>query len=80
MLELEQGVVEVASEGVRHASHVVLDRLARGETVRIEDYYFRTAIRFRTGAASLAQLNHLLAIGVGERLPESVRLDVYAVP
>ena len=47
-----------------------LDRdevLARGEAVPPEAYYFRTAVRFTTGAPAWLHLNKLLAIAVGQR-------------
>ena len=58
-------LIEVRSEGVRHASAEILARLARGEAVDPQTYYFRTAMRFATGAPGLAHLNRMLAIGIG---------------
>jgi hypothetical protein len=78
-LELEQGMVEVRSEGLRAGRPEVLARLAAGESVPAGEYYFRTAMRFFTDSPDLAPLNRLLAIAVGERLPTGVRLSVYAV-
>jgi hypothetical protein len=79
VLDLAGRLVEVSTCGVRHASPQVLERLARGETVAREDYYFRTAVRFATAAPDLTHLNAQLAIGVGERLPRRVRLSIHAV-
>lgn len=78
-LQLEQGIVEVRSEGLRTGSPEVLARLAAGEVVPASDYYFRTAMRFHTAAPELLALNHMLAIAVGERLPTRVRLSVHPV-
>lgn len=78
-LQLEQGTVEVRSEGLRSGSPEVLERLAAGEIVPGRDYYFRTSMRFFTASPQLDQLNRLLAIAVGERLPRQVRLCVYPV-
>ena len=44
-----------------------------------EEYYFRVAIRFETGAAELAWMNKVLAVGVGQRPPSGPVYDVYAV-
>ena len=43
------------------------------------EYYFRTAIRFETGAPDLAWMNKVLAIGVGQRPPSGPTYDVYVV-
>jgi hypothetical protein len=40
-------------------------------------YYFRTALRFETGAAELDWLNRVIAVGIGARLPEAVALRVF---
>jgi hypothetical protein len=79
VLALAEGIVEVRSNGVRTAEPAVLERLARGEIVPADAYYFRTAMRFRTGVSALAKLNRILAVAVGERLPTQVRLTVFPV-
>jgi hypothetical protein len=58
----------------------VLDRIARGDNVPAELYYFRTFVRFNTAAERLAHLNRLLAVSFGERRKGSVHLDLFAVP
>lgn len=79
VLELEQGRVEVCSEGLRSGPPEVLAALSRGEIPPASSYYFRTAMRFYTSSPELDRLNHILAIAVGERFPASVRLDIYPV-
>lgn len=79
VLQLAEGRVEVESRGLRAGPPEVLDRLARGEMVDPALYYFRTAIRFKTAAATLDRLNHLLAVSHGQRLADTVRLTVYPV-
>jgi hypothetical protein len=54
-------------------------RLARGEAVPREAYYFRTVMRFQTGAPAWAHLNGLLALAVGRREASAVLLDVYRI-
>lgn len=80
LLEVDGGVIEIRSEGVRVASPDVAARLGRGDAVDAHEYYFRTGVRFRTGAPALAHLNGKLAVGSGERLPDRVRLRVVLVP
>jgi Protein of unknown function (DUF3237) len=79
VLRLREGLVEVESRGLRSGPADVLARLAAGEAVDAANYYFRTAVRFRTAVPALARLNHVLAISAGERLPDAVRLTVYEV-
>jgi hypothetical protein len=79
-LETEAGArIEVISEGVRAAPPEILERLARGENVDPALYYFRTAMRFRTGAAALARLNTILAVAIAARQASLVRLDVHEI-
>ena len=57
-IEDERGaVVQVMSQGYRHGPPEVMARLARGEDVEPASYFFRTTMRFETGAerAFLAQ-------------------------
>ena len=55
----------------------VMQRLARGEAVPREAYFFRTLMRFTTGAPSWAHLNKVMAVAVGQREARAVLLDVY---
>ncbi|RZJ09132.1 MAG: DUF3237 domain-containing protein [Rubrivivax sp.] len=72
-------LIEVQSDGMRHASADVMAALARGDVVSREAYYFRTVMRFQTGATAWLHLNKLLALAVGERRADRVVLDVYRV-
>jgi hypothetical protein len=56
-----------------------LAKLAAGEAVDPSEIYFRTLIRFETGAADLAWMNKIIAVGVGQRPPSGPCYDVYAV-
>jgi hypothetical protein len=71
------GLIEVRSEGLRHGPPAVMAQLARGEAVPPEAYYFRTVVRFTTGAPAWLHLNKLIAIAVGQREASLVRLDFY---
>jgi hypothetical protein len=69
-------LVQVTSQGFRHGPPEVMARLARGEDVDPAEYYFRTAMRFETGASGLAFLNTILAISFGRRAASAVYLRV----
>lgn len=80
VLDIEgHGTVEVRSDGVRHGPPEVLVALARGEVVDPASYYFRTAVRLRTAAAGLSHFNRLIALAVGERAADCVRLRVFEI-
>ncbi|WP_341888656.1 DUF3237 domain-containing protein [Variovorax sp. YR752] len=70
-------LVEVKSDGLRHGPAEVMQQLARGEAVPRDAYFFRTLIRFTTGALPWLHLNKVMAIAVGQREARTVLLDVY---
>ncbi len=70
------GVVQVLSQGYRHGPAEVMARLARGEDVDPASYFFRTTMRFETGASELAWLNRTIAVATAER--RARRVDMRA--
>jgi hypothetical protein len=64
---------------VRHASEEVSARIARGETVAPSEYYLRTTPLFETSDPRYAWLNTIVCVGVGERLPDAAKYDVFEV-
>jgi len=72
-------LVEVQSDGMRHGPAAVMARLAAGEAVGRDEYFFRTIMRFTTGAPQWAHLNKVLAVAVGQREARAVLLDVYRI-
>lgn len=79
-LLLDDGArVEVSSVGMRHGPPDVLARLGRGEPVDPSEYFFRTLVRFQTGAPRLAHLNRTMAIAVGARRATQVELTLHAI-
>jgi Protein of unknown function (DUF3237) len=72
-------LIEVQSDGMRHGPPEVMARLARGEPVARDAYFFRTVMRFQTGAPQWLHLNKVLALAVGQREANAVCLDVYRV-
>jgi Protein of unknown function (DUF3237) len=71
--------VEVHSRGMRRVSPQVQQRIASGEPVDPDEYYFRTHIRLETAAADLAYLDGLLGIATGQRDRDLVHIDVHEV-
>lgn len=71
------GVVQVVSQGYRHAAPEVLASLGRGESVDPAKYFFRTVLRFDTGEPGLAWLNKTIAVASAERKARQVVLTAY---
>jgi hypothetical protein len=69
----------VQSQGVRHGSPEVLERLGRGEDVDASEYTFRTSIRIETASRELDWLNRGVFVGVGGRRPGVVIYETYLV-
>jgi hypothetical protein len=72
-------IIVVTNAGVRRASPEVSARLAAGERVAPEAYYFRTAPVFETGAGAHAWLTDSMFVGVAERRPDKVVITVFQV-
>lgn len=73
------GFVLVTSAGMRHGPPDVIERLARGEIVPREQYYFRTCVRFETADPGADWLNRVLMIAIGARERMKVKLDLFEV-
>jgi hypothetical protein len=72
-------LIEVQSNGLRHGPPQVLARLARGEPVGRDEYFFRTLMRFTTGHPAWQHLNLVMALAVGQRQATQVVLDVHRI-
>jgi hypothetical protein len=75
--EARGGIVQVVSQGMRHGPPEILARLARGENVPGDQYFFRTIMRFETGASELAFLNTTIAVATAERKARQVELQAW---
>jgi hypothetical protein len=73
------GVVRVLSQGYRHGPGEVLAALGRGEEVDPSAYFFRTVMRFETGAPQLEWLNRTIAVATAERQARRVLLSAYRI-
>jgi hypothetical protein len=70
-------LIYVYNWGIRSGPKEVMERLARGEEVKPEEYYFRTRPVFETGAPQYQWLHGLIAVATGERLPDKVLITAY---
>lgn len=73
------GFVLVTSAGLRHGPPDVIEKLALGEMVPRDQYYFRTCVRFETADPAAEWLNRVLMIAVGAREKMKVKLDLFEV-
>jgi len=76
---VDGALIEVQSDGMRHGAPEVMARLARGDPVARDEYFFRTLMRFQTGAPQWLHLNKVMALAVGQRQAKLVVLDVYRI-
>ena len=72
-------LIEVQCDGLRHGPPDVMARLARGEDVPPQDYFFRTLVRLTTGHANWLHLNKVMAIAAGRREARRVVLDFWRI-
>jgi len=77
--EQRGGLVRVTSQGYRHGPAEVLAALARGDEVDPAKYFFRTVMRFETGAPGLEWLNQTIALASAERKARQVLLNAFRV-
>jgi uncharacterized protein DUF3237 len=70
-------LVRVVSQGYRHGPSEVLAALARGENVDPAKYFFRTIMRFETGAPYLAWLNRTIAVATAAREARRVLISAH---
>ncbi len=79
-LRTDDGVVIfMKGQGIRHAVPEVAARMAAGEAVDRAEYYFREAMQFEAPPCAYAWLNRIIAVGIGERLPDTVRLESFEI-
>lgn len=79
-LETHDGaLIEVINYGYRHGPPEVMQAIAAGEIVPPEKYYMRTHARLETGDPRYAWVNTTLFVGTGQRLPNAVQIDLFAV-
>lgn len=77
LAEQAGGLIQVVSQGYRHGPSEVLAALARGHDVDPTKYFFRTIMRFETGAPYLEWLNKTIAVATAERRARQVLLSAY---
>lgn len=72
-------MIYIVNKGYRHGPKEVISRLAAGENVSPDEYYFRTTPFFEVEDGRYAWLNRTLMIGTGERTKDAVRIRFYEI-
>lgn len=80
LLQTDDGaLVYLQTKGYRYGEPEVLARLAKGEVVDPDLYYFRIYMQFETSSPKYAWLNRSMAIGFAMRLANAVIYDAYLI-
>ncbi|WP_326569378.1 DUF3237 domain-containing protein [Amycolatopsis rhabdoformis] len=72
-------LVYLTGRGLRHGPAEVLRRLAAGEPVDPDSYYFRECLFFEAGDERTAWLNRVVTVARGARTRSSVKVEVFEV-
>ena len=77
-LRTDQGqLISVINRGFRHGAADLATRLASGTPVPTSEYYFMTSPMFETAAPELQWMSRLIFVATGERLKDSVVINVW---
>jgi Protein of unknown function (DUF3237) len=80
LLRLDDGALAyLQTRGFRHGPPEVLARIAAGEIVDPDLYYFRVQMSFETASPRYGWLNSSIAVGSALRLADAVVYDAYLV-
>ncbi len=79
-LQADNGsLIYIQNAGIRHAPPEITKKLLAGEAVDHSQVYFKTVPMFETSAPELQWLTRAIFIGVGERRPNEVVMQVWKV-
>ncbi|MEN9704099.1 MAG: hypothetical protein RLZZ209_1527 [Bacteroidota bacterium] len=72
-------LIYVKNTGIRAATPEIAARLAKGEKVNANEYYFRATPKFEAPKGKYDWINNSLFVCTGERLPDYVLIRVWKV-
>ena len=79
-LQADNGsLIYIQNAGIRHAPPEITKKLLAGEAVDHSQVYFKTVPVFETSAPELQWLTRAIFIGIGERQPTEVVIEVWKV-
>jgi len=81
MIQADDGtLLSVVNRGYRHSTPEIMARLANGEPVNREDYYFRTVAQIEAPIDSRYEtFNRLLFVGTAERTADAAIVHFYRI-
>ncbi len=65
--------------GILHTTPEVYERIQKSESVDPSEYYFRTSPILETGSDKYGWLNRIIAVGVGQLMPNRVIYKIYRI-
>ena len=75
----DDAFVAMTYRGIRHGAPEAIARVDRGEVVDPSEIYFRSIVQFETAAPQYDWLNHVVAVGVGQRRADGPVYSVFEV-
>ena len=79
-LQTDRGsLIYIQNAGIRHASPEITKKLLAGESVDPSQVYFKTVPTFETSAPELQWLTRAIFVGIGERQPNEVIIQVWKI-
>jgi hypothetical protein len=79
-LETDDGAyIHMRYNGLRHGPADVMAKVARGEPVDPNSYYFRITPTFETSSEKYGWMNKILAVGIGERTASGPNYDIFEI-
>jgi hypothetical protein len=80
LLRTDDGeLITIVDMGLRHGPVAVMDRMARGEYVDPEHYYFRSVPVFETASEKYHWLTTHVFVASGVRKPDKVVISVFKI-
>jgi hypothetical protein len=75
----DAALITIVNKGLRHAPAAVMKRIAMGEDVKADEYYFRSIPVFETGEKKYEWLVKNVFIATGTKKPDKVLIAVWQV-
>ncbi len=80
VLQTDEGtLITIVNKGLRHGHAAVMKRIAMGEDVKADEYYFRSVPVFETGEKKYEWLVKNVFIAIGTKKPDKVLIAVWQV-
>lgn len=79
-LETDDGaLIYTTYRGARHGSRDIMRRIAAGQPVQADAYYFRTTPYFETASEKYSWLGGIVSVGIGRDRPAGVTYRVHQI-